>query len=164
MRERASKILRNRWFLPALLVIASLSVVAYASITSIQTSNTVTITTGANIQVIYQTTAFPGTSCPTTGYTTSPPGVAFTEPAGGAANTYLCINNIGSGTDTPTISISGGDPATCGPSGTSPCFAVSPTSLAQITAGQFSLPATLTISNSFTTAQASPITLTITVT
>jgi hypothetical protein len=164
MGERAKELVRKRWVLPGLLVIASLSVVVYASITSIPTSNTITITTGANIQVIYQTTAFTSTSCPTTGYTTSPLGVSFTEPAGGAANTYLCINNTGTGGDTPTIAITGGDPLTCGLSGTSPCFAVSPTSLPKIPAGEFSSPTTLTISNSFTTAQGSPIAITITVT
>jgi len=164
MRETARNLARSRWFLPTLLVIISLSAVAYAAITSIPVSNTITITTGANVQVIYQTTAFASTICPTTGYTTTPAGVSLIEPAGGAANTYLCIDNIGSGNDTPTISITGGDPATCGLGGTSPCFAVSPTSLPPILAGQFSSTTTLTITNSFTTSQSLPIAITITVT
>lgn len=164
MRERLRLVTRSRWFLPTLVAIISLSVVAYAAVTSIPVANVVTITTGANIQVIYQTTAFASTICPTTGYTTTPTGVAFTEPAGGAANTYLCINNIGSGNDTPTISITGGNPATCGTGGTSPCFAVSPTSISPIPSNGFSSPTALTITNSFPTAQSSPIAITITVT
>jgi hypothetical protein len=163
MKQRLANRAKSRWFLPSFLIIVSLSLVVYAAVTSIPVSNTVTITTGADIQVVYQTTAFTGTTCPSSGYTTSPTGVSFSEPAGGAANTYLCINNIGSGSDTPTISITGGNPTSCG-SGTSPCFAVSPTSLPAIPSGGLSAPTTLTISNFYTTAQLSPIAITITVT
>ncbi|HVH16113.1 MAG TPA: hypothetical protein VNA15_10410 [Candidatus Angelobacter sp.] len=164
MKQRLRNLAKSRWFLPTLLMIISLSVVAYAAVTSIPVSNTITITTGANIQVIYQTTAFASTTCPTTGYTTSPTGVSFSEPAGGAANAYLCINNIGSGSDTPTISITGGNPANCGAAGTSPCFAISPTSLATIPLNGFSPPTTLNITNSYATAQSSPVAITITIT
>jgi hypothetical protein len=145
-------------------MIVSLSMIGYAAVTSLPVSNTITITTGANIQVIYQTTPFIGTSCPSTGYTTSPSGVSFSEPAGGAANTYLCINNIGSGSDTPTISITAGNPINCGPGGTSPCFFITPSSLPTIVSGGFSVPTAFTGSNSYTTAQSSPIDMTITVT
>ena len=164
MKQRLAQLAKGRWFLPSLLIIVSISLVAYAAITSIQVSNTITITTGANIQIIYQTATFSGTSCPSTGYSSTPSGVSFSEPAGGAANVYLCINNIGSGSDTPTISITSGNPTTCGSGGTSPCFAVSPTSLPSIPSGGFSSPTTLTISNSYTTAQTSPVAITITVT
>jgi len=163
LRERLHNLAKSRWFLPTLLIAVSLSIVAYAAVTSIPISNDVTITTGADIQVIYQATAITG-PCPTTGYTTTPSPVSFNEPAGGAANTYLCINNIGTGSDTPTITITGGDATSCGISGNSPCFTITPTSLPTIPSGGFSLPTTLTISNSYTTAQASPIALTITVT
>ena len=163
MKERLHNLAKSRWFLPAILIAVSLSIVTYAAVTSIAVDNDVTITTGANIQVIYQATAITG-SCPTTGYTTTPSPVSFSEPAGGAANTYLCVNNIGTGSDTPTITITGGNPATCGISGNSPCFTITPTSLPTITSGGFSLPITLTISNGYTTAQSSPIALTITVT
>jgi hypothetical protein len=163
LRERLHNLAKSRRFLPTLLIAVSLSVVAYAAVTSIPVRNDVTITTGADIRVIYQTTAMTG-SCPTTGYTTTPSPISFSEPAGGAANTYLCINNIGTGSDTPTITITGGDPATCGAGGNTPCFTVTPTSLPTIPSGGFSLPTTLTISNSYTTAQSSPISITITVT
>ena len=164
MKERLIKLARTRWLIPSIIIVASLGVVAYAAITAIPVSNTITITTGANIQIIYQTNAFTSTTCPTSGYTTTPTGVSFTEPAGGAGNTYLCINNIGSGSDTPTITITAGNPATCGTTGTSLCFAISPTSLQMIPSNGFSSPTTLTITNSYITAQPSPIALTITVT
>jgi hypothetical protein len=164
LKESLRTFAKSRWFLPTLLIVASLSVLAYAAVTAIQIQNSVTITTGADIRVIYQTSAFAGTSCPSTGYTTSPAGISFSEPAGGAANTYLCINNIGTGSDTPTITITGGNPSTCGTAGNSPCFAVNPTSLPIIPANGFSAPITLTISNSFDQAQSAPIALTITVT
>ena len=163
MKERLHNLAKSKWFLPALLMAVSLSIVTYAAVTSITVHNDVTITTGADIQVIYQATAIIG-SCPTTGYTTTPSPLSFSEPAGGAANTYLCINNIGTGSDTPTITITGGDPATCGTAGNSPCFTITPTSLPTIASGGFSLATTLTISNGYTIAQSSPIGLTITVT
>ena len=144
-------------------MLASLSLVAYA-LTSVSVSNTVTIVSGANIEIIYQTTPFVGNSCPTTGYSSNPNGVSLVEPAGGNTSAYLCVNNIGTGTDNPTISITAGDPNNCGAGATSPCFNVSPTVLPPIISKGFSDPTTLTISNNYTVPPPSPVTITITVT
>jgi hypothetical protein len=161
-RDKLASFAKSRFFIPSLMMLASMSLVAYA-VTSISVSNTVTIVSGANIQIIYQATPFVGTTCPTSGYSANPSGVSLVEPAGGSTNAYLCIQNIGTGTDNPTISITAGDPKNCG-SGTSPCFSVSPTSLPSIPSQGFSDPTTLTISNNYTTPQPSPVTITITVT
>lgn len=155
------KFAKSRYFIPSAMMLVSVSLVAYA-VTSVSVTNTVTITSGANIQIIYQNTPFIGTNCPTTGYSSNPSGVSLTMPAGGSTNAYLCVNNIGTGTDNPTISITSGDPNNCG-TGSSPCFAVTPNTLPPIQAHGFSAPANITISNSFTLPQP-PIAVTITVT
>jgi len=164
MRQGLAKLAKGRWFLPSFLMLVSLSLVVYAVAISIPVSDSITITTGADIQIIYQPMPFADTSCPTTGYTTSPVGISLSEPAGGSTFAYLCINNIGTGSDTPTISITGVNSASCGLDGTSPCFAVSPATLPTIPSHGFSSPITLTISNFYTTAQSSPIAFTITIT
>jgi hypothetical protein len=162
-KDKLANFAKSRFFIPSLMMLASLSLVAYA-VTSVSVSNTVTIVSGARIQIIYQNTPFIGTTCPTSGYSATPSGVSLVEPAGGSANAYLCINNIGTGADNPTIAITGGDPANCGSGGASPCFSVSPTSLPSIPPQGFSDPTTLTISNNYTTPQPSPVAITITVT
>src|SRR5881398_2977587 len=149
MRQGLANLAKGRWFLPSF---------------SMQVSDSITITTGADIQIIYQPMPFADASCPTTGYTTSPVGISLSEPAGGSTFAYLCINNIGTGSDTPTISITGVHSASCGLDGTSPCFSVSPATLPTIPSHGFSSPITLTISNFYTTAQSSPIALTLTIT
>jgi len=164
MRQGLANLAKSRWFLPSFLMMVSLSLVVYAVVISIPVQDTVTITTGADIQIIYQPMPFADASCPATGYTTSPAGISLSEPAGGSTFAYLCINNIGTGSDSPTISITAGDPANCGLDGTSPCFAVSPATLPTIPSHGFSSPTTLRISNFYTTAQSSPIAFTITIT
>jgi len=162
-KQKIAGLAKGRYFIPSLMMLVSISILAYA-LTSVSVSNTVTIVSGANIQIIYQTTPFIGSSCPTTGYSSNPSGVSLVEPAGGNTSAYLCVNNIGSGTDNPTISITGGDPGNCGAGGTSPCFNVSPTTLPSIASKSFSDPKTLTISNNYATPPPSPVTITITVT
>lgn len=157
MKEKLVNLAKSRYFIPTIMMMISLSLVAYA-VTSVSVHNTVTITSGASVQIIYQTTPF-GTTCPSLGYSTTPPSVAFIEHQGGSNTTYLCVNNIGTGSDTPSISITGGDP-TCG---TSPCFSVTPTSLPAIPAGGFSAPTALTVTNAPTTPMG-PVDLVITVT
>ncbi len=162
MKRTLVNLAKSRYFVPSLMMTISLVLLAYA-VTSISISNTITITSGGSVKIIYQTTTFSGSNCPTTGYTTNPSGFSFSEPAGGSTSVYLCVNNVGTGVDNPTIAITSGDPMTCG-SGTSPCFSVTPTSLTAIPPGGFSAPTNVTISNSFSAAQPSPVTVTITVT
>lgn len=162
IREFAIRFAKSRFFIPSVMMIFSLSLVAYA-VTSVSVTNTVTIVSGANVQIIYQSIPFIGPNCPTSGYSSNPSGVSMVIPAGGNASAYLCVDNIGTGTDNPTISITSGDPKNCG-SGADSCFAVSPTTLPPIPAKGLSAPTTLTISNNFTTPQTQTFSLTITVT
>lgn len=159
MKEKLASLAKSRYFIPTIMMIFSLSLVAYA-VTTVSVHNTVTITSGANIQIIYQPASF-GTNCPTSGYSTSPSAVPLTEPAGGSATAFLCINNIGTGSDTPTVSI---DPTSNPSCGANSCFLLQTSPLSAIPANSFSSPITVTISNSYSTAQASAIDLIVNVT
>ncbi len=139
---------KNKYYvLIAAILVTSVGVV-YA-LTSIQVTNNVTITSGANIALIFP--FITGGSCPTSGYTQSPAAVPWSEPAGGSASQLLCIQNTGTGTDIPSVAITSGNPATCG-SGTSPCFSLTISGLpSSILAGGITTTAvTVTLSNIFT--------------
>ncbi len=108
--ERLGRYGRSKYFLPSLLIIVALSLVAYAATTSISISNTSTIQAGENI-ALTQPTNTVLTTCPVAGstsYTTSPIGLAWSLTAGGAAQTYyFCEENMGSGIDVTSATVSG---------------------------------------------------------
>src|SRR5947199_10371987 len=132
MRQGLAKLAKGRWFLASFLMLVSLSLVVYAVAISIPVSDSITITTCADIQIIYQPMPFADASCPTTGSTTSPVRIQLSETAGGSTFAYVCINNIGTGSDTPTITITGVNAASCGFDGISPLFSVSPATVPTI--------------------------------
>ena len=152
MKEKLVSLAKSRYFIPTLMMIFSLSLVAYAA-TSIAIHNSVPITSGVRLAVVYQLTPFPGNTCPTPAtnpsYSTTA-GLSFSQPAGGTNDTFLCISNSGTGTATPTIAITQ-DPNNCGPGGTAgACFklATNP-SPSPIPPGSVSAQLTLTISNNY---------------
>jgi len=107
---RWKALLRSKYFLPSLLIIASLLLVVYASTSSISISNTSTVQAGQSI-ALTQPTSTPQTTCPAfgnTAYTTTPTSLAWALTAGGAAQTlYFCQENTGTGTDTAGATASG---------------------------------------------------------
>ena len=108
--ERLASLRRSKYFLPLLLIMVALSIVAYAATTSIFISNISTIQAGQNIALTQPTTTAL-TTCPAAGstsYTTMPTGLAWSLTAGGATQTYyFCEENIGSGSDITGATVTG---------------------------------------------------------